>query len=230
MISHIACVMDGNRRWARSRGMPAFMGHREGAKAIEKIAKYCLDNAIKHLSLYTFSIENLGRSEEEKSFLFNLLVEQAEAQLSKFLEYGIKVHFVGDRSLFLPQVKEACERLEQKTAGQDKLILNFLFCYGGQQEILAACKKAIQAVKNGDLKENDLTVEWIMKNLWSSHNPPPEMIIRTGGKHRLSNFLLYQSAYSELFFTDTYWPDFSPEELDKMVKEYGKIKRNFGQG
>jgi len=228
MISHIACIMDGNRRWARKRGLPDFVGHREGVKTVEMIIKYCLEHAVKHLSLYTFSIENFRRSDEEKGFLFDLVVAQAEKQLSRFLKYGIQVNFVGDRSLFPDSVRDVCALLECKTADQNKLIVNFLFCYGGQQEIVAVCKKSIKAIKDGTLQEKDLTVDWLRNNLWSGHSPAPEMIIRTGGVKRLSNFLLYQSAYSELFFTDAYWPEFSQEELADMVKQYISTDRKFG--
>jgi len=229
MISHIACIMDGNRRWAHKRALPAFVGHREGVKTIEKIVKYCLDHSIKHLSLYTFSIENFSRSDEEKNFLFDLVAEQAEKQLVRFLKEGVRVYFVGDHSLFPDRIKDICESLERKTADQEKLVVNFLFCYGGQQEIVAACKKCMRKVRGGSLKEEDFNVEVLQRNLWSSHSPPPELIVRTGGVKRLSNFLLYQAAYSELFFTDTYWPAFLPEELDNIIKEYNRIKRNFGR-
>ena len=229
MISHIACIMDGNRRWAQKRGLPKVLGHREGVNVVEQVIKYCLGKSIKCLSLYTFSIENFKRSEEEKSFLFDLIVEQAERQLPRFIEHGIRVCFVGDHSLFPLKVKEVCERIERETLHQNALTVNILFCYGGQQEIVAVCKEALLQQEKGLLTVDGVTVEWFKQHLWSGHVLPPDIIIRTGGVKRLSNFLLYQAAYSELFFSDTLWPDFSVDELERIVNQYQETKRNFGQ-
>lgn len=220
--------MDGNRRWARKHGMPSVFGHREGVNMVEKVIKYCLEKGIKYLSLYTFSIENLKRSFEEKKFLFDLVADQAKNQLSKILEEGICVRFVGDRSLFPPHVKEVCDELEKKTADQKKIVVNFLFCYGGQQEIVAACKNILADVEQGIVKRDEITVDLFRTHLWTGHCPPPEVVIRTGGVKRLSNFLSFQAAYSELFFTETYWPAFTIEELDSIIEQYKNVQRNFG--
>ena len=217
MIAHLACIMDGNRRWARKYGLPSVMGHREGVKTVEQVIKYCLEKGIKYLSLYTFSLENFKRSVEEKSFLFNLIAEQAKDKLSKALEGGIRVRFLGDRSLFPPHIKEVCEELERKTADQKKIVVNFLFCYGGQQEIVAACKNILVDVEQGIVKRDEITVDLFRTHLWTGDCPPPEIVIRTGGVKRLSNFLSFQSAYSELFFSDTFWPAFTIEELDSIM-------------
>jgi undecaprenyl diphosphate synthase len=229
MISHIAITLDGNRRWARKRGWPKFLGHREGAKRIDDIAKYCLDHGVKYLSLYVFSIENFKRSLEEKSYLFDLLNEFAKQKLPLFLKHGIKIQFSGDRTLFPDKVKAACEMLERETASQTKLIINLLFCYGGQQEIVAAAKSCLERIQRGELDPDALNVETFSQHLWSGQMPPPEIIVRTGGVKRLSNCLLFHAAYSELFFTDTLWPDFTEKDLDEIVEQYESIKRNFGK-
>jgi undecaprenyl diphosphate synthase len=228
MISHIAFTMDGNRRWARRQGLPVFLGHREGAKRIEFVVKYCLDHKIKYVSLYTFSIENFKRSLEEKSYLFSLINEIAKNKLPLFLQHGIKVNVVGDRSLFPEHVRETCSMLEQETAGQTRLVLTFLFCYGGQQEIVAATKRCIDLVVAGTLQRDDVTVALFSQQLWSGQVPPPDIIVRTGGVQRLSNCLLFHAAYSEFCFTETLWPDFNEQELDAMLERYQLVKRNFG--
>lgn len=228
MVTHIALIMDGNRRWARARGLPAIMGHREGVKTVERMTQYCLDAKIKYLTLYAFSIENFKRSEEEKSCLFDLIAQGMRSYAKKFMEYGLRIYFVGDRSLFPVHVKESCEAIERDTAGNDTLVVNILFCYGGQQEIVAAARSCARQICAGTMQESELTCERFAHELWSGYCPPPDLAVRTGGMYRLSNFLLYNIAYSELFFTDTFWPDFDVKELDSIVHDYASIKRRFG--
>lgn len=229
MITHLALIMDGNRRWARARGLPVFMGHKAGTDALQAIAGYCLKKEIKHLSLYTFSIENLKRTTEEKGYLFDLVVQFVRANLARIVQEGIRVRFIGDRTLFPDSIREVCDELEGKTAHLERLNVNVLFCYGGQQEIIAATKACMRRMREGTLNEDEVTVESFAKMLWSGHSPAPEVVIRTGGIARLSNFLLFSSAYSELFFTNTLWPDFSEQELDEILGRYAHIKRNFGK-
>lgn len=228
MIRHLALIMDGNRRWARGRGMPTFMGHKEGAQVVRRVVAFCLQQGIEHVSLYTFSIENLKRTPEEKTYLFDLLAQGAREYAQSFAEQGVRIRFVGDRSLFPASILSVCEAVEAQTSMADKLQLNLLFCYGGQQEIVAAAKACLRLMKEDLLQEDELTVETFRSLLWSGHSPAPEIIVRTGGVARLSNFLLFSCAYSELFFTDTLWPDFSVDELAKILQRYEHIKRNFG--
>lgn len=228
MIRHLALIMDGNRRWARKRGMLTFMGHKEGAQVINRIVAYCLQKGIEHLSLYTFSIENLKRTQEEKTYLFDLLAQCAREYAKQFAEQGVRIRFVGDRALFPASILSVCEGVEEQTALADKLHLNLLFCYGGQQEIVAASKACMRLMKEELLQEDELTVDTFRSLLWSGHSPAPEIIVRTGGVTRLSNFLLFSCAYSELFFTDTLWPDFSVDEMSQIMQRYENIKRNFG--
>jgi undecaprenyl diphosphate synthase len=228
MITHLACIMDGNRRWASQRGLPSMMGHREGVKAVERVIKYCLERGVRYLSLYTFSLENFKRSVEERTFLFNLIAEQAQAQMTKALKNGIRIKFVGDRALFPDHVKKVCEDIEAQTKDQSKITVNILFCYGGRQEIVAACKEVCDDIDVGLIKKEELSPEYFQGRLWTGDCPSPDLIVRTGGVKRLSNFLLFQAAYSELFFTDTFWPALSDFELEEIWKDYHHIKRNFG--
>jgi len=228
MIKHLAVVMDGNRRWALARGMQAMLGHQEGAKAIECAVNFCLETGISYLSLYTFSLENFQRSHEEKSFLFNMMVNELEQRRDSFIEKGIKIRFIGDRTIFPIQVMPTCRKMEQATEKCDKLVLNFLFCYGAQQEIVDAVRKLVRKVKSGELDEGDLNEKVFEQALWSAGTPVPDLIIRTGGRQRLSNFLLYQAAYSEFCFLDCLWPDITIDDFKTVVHNFENSTRNFG--
>ena len=228
MIKHLAVIMDGNRRWATSRGLSAMFGHREGAKAVEHAIKFCLDSEISHLSLYTFSLENFQRSRAEKEYLFDLIVQELESKLDFFIEQQVRVRFIGDRTLFPAHVIPTCHRVEQATAKFDKLGLNFLFCYGARQEILDGVRRLVHKVTTGELAEADLTEKIFEQCLWSSGVPAPDIIIRTGGHQRLSNFLLYQAAYSEFCFLDCLWPDITVQHFQNVVTSFENRMRNFG--
>jgi len=229
MIQHLAIVMDGNRRWALKNKLEVLLGHSKGGINALKIAlDFCLDRNILYLSLYAFSLENLKRTEQEKNFLFNLIITQGKEWLSEALVKGVKIKFVGERSLFPQTVLEMCEELEKATEHLTQLHLNILFCYGGRQEIVAGVKVVIQKVKAGLLKEEDFSEKVFEDCLWMNGTPDPELIIRTGGVKRLSNFLLYQAAYSEFCFFDCLWPEITKERLEKALSEFLSIKRNFG--
>ncbi|MCL4360790.1 polyprenyl diphosphate synthase [Candidatus Dependentiae bacterium] len=228
MITHLAMVMDGNRRWAKQRSMQPWLGHRQGVQVIKDVINFCLEKNIKHLSLYTFSVENFKRDPQELSYLFETLVEESENHLDFLFEKEVKVKFIGDRSLFPENVLQKSIKIEQSTQDLSKLQVNLLFCYGGQQEILAGVKKIVSQVKQGLLDENDLSEKKFQENLWTYGIPEPDLIIRTGGMHRLSNFLLFQAAYSELYFLDCLWPDINLEHLNNAYKHFENTKRNFG--
>lgn len=228
MIKHLACIMDGNRRWAKRRGWFPWLGHRQGVDAVRAAVDFCLKNNIPFLSLYTFSIENFKRSVREKSFLFNLMIRTIEKERKTLIERGIKVRFLGDRTLFPENVRCACDQLEQETASLTNLNLNLLFCYGARQEIVSGIKGVIKQVKAGLVTEDDITVDTVFDHLWTGSLPDPDLIVRTGGVRRLSNFLLYQAAYSELCFLDCLWPELTEEHLEGAVKEFEQCKRNFG--
>jgi len=228
MINHIAFIMDGNRRWAKSRGLLQLYGHKEGVSTVKKVANFCLEKNIKYLSLYTFSIENFKRSEKEKAYLFNMLVKEARSFLQEFKEKGVRAEFVGDRSLFPDTVLPVCEELERETASCDNLYINFLFCYGARQEIISGVKKIAQKIKTGELSECDINETMLQDYLWSGNFPEPDLVVRTGGQVRLSNFLLYQAAYSEFCFLDCMWPELSESHLNSIFAKYVERQRNFG--
>lgn len=228
MLRHIAFVMDGNRRWAKKRGLLASFGHKKGAQTIETVVDFCLEKGIEYLSLYTFSIENFKRSPEEKRYLFDLLIAQTRKDLSSFMSKGIRVRFIGDRALFPDDVLAAVEHIEQETALQTVLNINFLFCYGARQEIVGGIKALVKKVKAGLLSEDDITDQVVQDFLWTRGIPEPDLIIRTGGEKRLSNFLLYQAAYSEFCFLDCLWPELTVDHLNRALGSFYEVRRNFG--
>lgn len=229
MIAHLAVVMDGNRRWAQKNKMNVLLGHSKGGlDAAKRTIEFCLNKGIAYLSLYTFSLENLKRTQEEKSFLFSLMNNEAKKCFEEFIERGIKIRFIGDRSLFPPSVLQTCNQLEERTKEGKKLTLNVLFCYGAQQEIISSVKALFCKIKNGLVSEDDITKETFEQCLWTNGAPPPDLIIRTGGRRRLSNFLLYQSAYSEFYFLDCLWPEVTQDHLEKALASFGQVERNFG--
>lgn len=228
MINHIAFIMDGNRRWAKKQGLLPFLGHNKGAQTIQHVIEFCLKNKIKYSSLYTFSLENFSRSVQEVTYLFDLLIAEAHKKLPVFLEHNIRVRFIGDRSLFPAQIMTVAQDMEEKTVDCSALNLNFLFCYGARQEIMAAVKMCVEEVKKGLIALEDITDELFKKYLWTGDIPDPELIIRTSGFKRLSNFLLYQAAYSEFCFLDCLWPDITQEHMQHALDNYLETKRNFG--
>jgi undecaprenyl diphosphate synthase len=217
--------MDGNRRWAKKQGQLPWSGHFAGAKTIEIVLKFCLEYKIPYVSLYTFSLENFKRSEQELFYLFDLIIQQAEAYVPKFIEQGIKIKFIGDISLFPHKVKQICARVQEKTALGRHLEVNFLFGYGARQELFAAAQLIAKQIAAG----TDVTQEDFESYLWTTGTPDPDLIIRTGGCQRLSNFLLYQSAYSEIRFLDTLWPDLTESEILTAVASAAHAQKNIGK-
>ncbi len=229
MIQHIAFIMDGNRRWAVKQGLAAVLGHKHGVDSVRRVVEFCLKKGIPYVSLYTFSLENFKRAEEEKSYLFGLIVKEAAKGVDEFVEQGVRIRFLGDRSLFPESVLSSCEILEQQTAHMNKLTVNFLFCYGGRQEIVAGVKSVAQKIQRGELTVDAINEDLFGRELWCGNQPDPDLIVRTGGEQRLSNFLLYQSAYSELMFLDCFWPDISVADLENLYETFMARKRRFGK-
>lgn len=228
-MKHLAVVMDGNRRWARKNKLDILLGHSKGGlDAAKKTVQFCLDKGIQYLSLYTFSVENLKRPEQEKQFLFDLLITGVKDTADDFVRQGVKVKFIGDWALFPEQVIASCKALEQKTANCTNLVLNILFCYGARQEIVAAVKTLVSKIKSGLISEQDVSEKELEQSLWTNGTPEPELIIRTGGARRLSNFLLYQAAYSEFCFLDCLWPEITYQDLEQAVSGFEATQRNFG--
>lgn len=227
-LVHMACIMDGNRRWAKLRGLELFEGHKEGIEAAKKTIEFCLEKKIKYLSLYTFSTENFKRSEHEIKTIFGLMLQEAHKGIEQFKKHDIRIRFIGDRSLFPPELLPYIEEFEKETAHCATLHVSFLFCYGAQQEIAAAAKNIARKVKAGELLEDDITPEQVSKHLWTHELPEPDLIIRTGYVTRLSNFLLFQAAYAELFMLDCFWPDIDKQRLQQVYDHFLNNQRRFG--
>ncbi len=224
MISHLVCVMDGNRRWAKSRGLMPWMGHKAGAHKVQTVIEYCLQNNIRYLSLYTFSLENFKRSEDEKSYLFDLVMQQASQYVQKFIDHSVAVKFIGDLARFPESVQQICAQMEAQTAGGIALHVNFLFGYSARQEIIQA---AIACAEKFAYQQ-EITAQAFEQNLWTSGTPDPDLILRTGGVQRLSNCLLYQAAYAEIRFLDVLWPDITIEHIHEAVKNAAQAQKNIG--
>ncbi|MFA5840950.1 MAG: polyprenyl diphosphate synthase [Candidatus Paceibacterota bacterium] len=232
MIKKIECmamIMDGNRRWAKEKNLPTFEGHRIGYNKMKEVADWCIKEEIPNLILYAFSIENWQRTEEEVSYLMNLIKQLISKEFSLLQEKGIKVSFIGDLSLVPEDIKKLIKKTENETVRFQKLHLVVAFSYGGRREILNALKE-ISKVKNKEEIE-DLTEEGFSKYLWTNklRIPDPDLVLRTSGEMRLSNFLPWQSVYSELFFIKTYWPDFKNEEFKKILEEFSLRQRRLGK-
>jgi len=229
MIKHLACIMDGNRRWAMRQGLISWLGHKNGLDAVKRVIDFCLEKQISYLSLYAFSIENLQRSHDEQRYLFEVLAKQALQDLEIFKRKNICIRFIGDRALFPASVRPICDTIEHETVAGTALNVNFLLCYGGRQEIVDAAKRIATQVACGDLLAENITTDVFEKFLWTTGVPSPDVIIRTGGDNRLSNFLLFQCAYSELYFIDCLWPDISVQNLESAITYYDNCRKNFGR-
>ncbi len=226
--NHIAIIMDGNGRWAKKRGMPRSFGHKAGAEALKKIAFYCDDIGLKHLTLYAFSTENQKRPAEEISALFKIFDDYINEIFEKASERNIRLKFFGDFSYFpMPmqeKIKKAHKISEEKTGTNINICLN----YGGRDEIIRAVQKILKQVKNGMITPDKITEESFSQYLYTKDIPDPDLIIRPSGELRLSNFLTWQSAYSELWFSDVLWPDFTSDHLQAAISDYQKRNRRFG--
>jgi len=221
--------MSGNRTWAKRKGWLPLMGYKPGVQTIRRVIDFCLKKNIAYLSLYTFSIENFKRPEDEKNYLFEVLVkDEFNSMVDEACQNGVRMEFLGDRALFPKSVVSWFEKAEERTAQLKNLTVNFMFCYGGRQEIVHAAKVLAHKVKTGELQESDITPELFSQNLWTTGIPDPDLIIRPDGEKRLSNFLSYQSAYTELYFLDCMWPGLSDEHLEEAWNYFGTVKRNFG--
>lgn len=227
-MQHLACIMDGNRRFAKRHGWKPWIGHNKGVEAVRATVDFCIRKNIRYLSLYTFSIENFKRSQEEKHYLFELLIEQIKININEFIEKQIRIRFIGDRAAFPSQVLHACEQVELATINGTCLQVNLLFCYGGRQEIVDTAKRIALLVQQGEILPSDIDTSLFTQHLWLGDIPAPDLIFRTGGVHRLSNFLLFQSAYSEFYFSDLLWPEVTAEHLQQAVDAFTTMKRNFG--
>ena len=224
---HIAIIMDGNGRWAKKRGLPRTAGHAAGAEAFRRIANYCRTLGVEYLTVYAFSTENWKRSAEEISGIMRLLRRYLEEALADMEKNRVRFKFFGDLSKLSPELQEMCRRAENRSADYDVQV-NFCLNYGGRDEIVHAVKGFLADVSAGKARAEDLNEQVLSGYLYSAGVPDPELIIRPSGEQRTSNFLLWQSAYSEYVFMDVLWPDFSTEDLDKAIEEYHRRNRRFG--
>ena len=224
---HIAIIMDGNGRWAKKRGLPRTAGHAAGGEAFRRIANYCRTLGVKYLTVYAFSTENWKRSEEEVSGIMRLLGKYLREALSDMEKNRVRFKFFGDLSRLSPELRKLCEDAESRSQDYDVQV-NFCLNYGGRDEIVKASAAFAKDVQAGRYQPEDLTEAMLSQYLYSKDVPDPELIIRPSGEQRTSNFLLWQSAYSEYVFMDVLWPDFGPDDLDKAIAEFHRRNRRFG--
>ena len=225
---HVAVIMDGNGRWAQMRGRPRLFGHHAGAKRVREIVEACPSVGVKFLTIFAFSTENWKRTQTEVSGLMSLFQRYITGEAKALTKNGIRVRFIGDRMRLAPKLVELMDDLELMTADNDLVHLTIAINYGGRDEVARATKRLAQDVADGQLAPADVNEETIPKYLDTHVLPDPDLVIRTSGEARISNFLLWQSAYSEYEFIDTLWPDFSADEFHKIVNRYGKRERRFG--
>ncbi|HJO76894.1 MAG TPA: polyprenyl diphosphate synthase [Pelagibacteraceae bacterium] len=221
VANHVAIIMDGNGRWALQKGKSRNYGHQRGLRAIEKIVDYSIKKKISYLTLFTFSSENWKRPKKEVNFLFKLLENYFKKNLLKVIKSGIKVKIIGNRSKLASNLRKIIKLVENKTKKNKKILVQLALNYGSKQEI-------INSLKIVNKKKQKVTIKNFEKTLYTSSFPDPDILIRTGGQRRLSNFLLWQIAYTEIFFVKKMWPDFNNNDFQKILNEFKKIKRNFG--
>lgn len=224
---HIAIIMDGNGRWAKKRGLPRTAGHAAGAEAFRRTANYCRTLGVEYLTVYAFSTENWRRSEEEINGIMRLLGNYLREALQDMEKNHVRFKFFGDLTRLSPELQKLCRDAEEKSENYDVQV-NFCLNYGGRDELVKASQAFAADVAAGIHKPEDLTEELLSTYLYSAGVPDPELIIRPSGELRTSNFLLWQSAYSEFVFMNVLWPDFSPKDLDQAIEEYHRRNRRFG--
>ncbi|MBE6737168.1 MAG: isoprenyl transferase [Ruminococcus sp.] len=225
---HIGIIMDGNGRWAKKRGLPRSAGHTAGAKNFRTITRYCSDIGIKYLTVYAFSTENWKRPQEEVSALMNLFKQYLEEALSDFKDDSIVVRFIGDTTAFSPELQELIKRTQEESANRSGMVLNIAMNYGSRDEIIMAVKNISQKVSSGEVSLEDIDENMISSSLYTAGQPDPDLVIRPSGEYRISNFLLWQSAYTEYIILDKLWPDFSTDDLDNALVEFNNRNRRFG--
>ena len=225
---HIAIIMDGNGRWAKQRGLPRTAGHKAGAETFRRIADHCHTLGVKYLTVYAFSTENWKRSQEEVSGIMKLLARYLEEALQDMEKNHVRFKFFGDLTRQDPALQKLCRDAEERSSEYHEVQVNFCLNYGGRDEIVKASQAFARDVAQGKYQPDALTEELLSSYLYSADVPDPELIIRPSGEMRTSNFLLWQSAYSEFVFMDVLWPDFQPADLDAAIAEYNRRNRRFG--
>ena len=228
-IEHIAVIMDGNGRWAAKRGLPRNAGHKKGAEVVVEIAKAAKELGVKYMTLYAFSTENWKRSREEVDGLMNLLREYLDKDFKELKENDVRIRFIGERQMLADDIVKKIEELERSTAENKSLGLQVALSYGSRQEILHAVREIAFQVKSGDMSLKDIDEQSFSDMLYTTGVPDPDLVIRTSGEQRVSNYLLWQIAYAEFFFTKTLWPDFTKTELQEIIENYQTRERRYGK-
>ncbi len=225
---HVAIVMDGNGRWAQRHGLKRHAGHKEGVKSVRKAVEHAARSNVEVLTLFAFSSENWNRPREEVGLLMDLFMLALKQEIKRLQRNNVQLRIIGDRSKFSQDLQDSMAKAEVDTAGNSGLILQIAANYGGRWDITQAVQKLAQQIKDGSLEPDLITEQRISAELSFSNLPDPDLFIRTGGEQRLSNFLLWQSAYTELYFTDALWPDFDETEFDKALASFASRQRRFG--
>lgn len=228
-LRHIAIIMDGNRRWAKNKGLPSAIGHKKGVDALKKTVYACDDFGIKYLTVYAFSTENWNRKPEEVDFLMNLLGKTIQNELKELNDNGVVISFLGDLTKLSPKLQEILYHAIDVTKDNMGVNLQIAFNYGSRAEIVNAVKNISEKVKNGEMDVDDITENVVSKALYTSSIPDPDLLIRTGGEVRISNYLLWQIAYSEILIVDEFWPEFDKESLASAVEDFYSRNRRWGK-
>lgn len=227
--THIAIIMDGNGRWAKSRGLPRFRGHSAGMQSVRKVVEAAVEIGVSYLTLYAFSQENWQRPAPEVAALMKLLQHYVRKERDELIRQGVSVRVFGDLSRLSPGARKAVDHIEERTAGGKNMQLNLMISYGSRDEILRATRRIAEKVKNGELNATDIDERIFSSELYTAGIPDPDLLIRTSGELRISNFMLWQLAYTELYITPTLWPDFRRDDLEAAIHEYQKRERRFGR-
>jgi undecaprenyl diphosphate synthase len=226
---HIAIIMDGNGRWAHSRMLPRYVGHREGVKAVRRIVEACRNKGVKVLTLFAFSSENWRRPSDEVGLLMDLFIRTLKKEIDTLHRNGIRVRFIGDYTAFPNDLRELIVQAESRTRENSKLDLVIAANYGGHWDVTQACRRVAARVASGELEPAEITTQMIAGEMALADLPYPDLFIRTGGEQRVSNFLLWQLAYTELYFTEILWPAFDEQALDEALESYARRQRRFGR-
>ena len=228
-LRHLAIIMDGNGRWATKRGLPRSMGHKKGAEVVKEITRAAGELGIKFLTLYAFSTENWNRSEDEVQTLMGLLRDYLKSDLKEVQENNVRIRFIGEREMLDADIVQKMAEIESETLKNMGMTLCIALSYGSRQEIVNAVKKTAALVKEGDISLNDIDVKLFSDMLYTKDMPDPDLVVRTSGEQRISNYLLWQIAYSEFYFTDVLWPDFNKKLLEDIIAEFNKRERRYGK-